>query len=458
MSNEFDFKNKSENIAFDLNHRAKLKYNIGKYDVAVKRGRQQFSNLDLAKNRAASIKFKAINELEKYLIEFEAKFTARGGKVIWAQDSKEALKEILQIIKKYGIRKVVKSKSMVSEELEINDFLLSNGVKAIETDLGEYIVQLAGEKPYHIITPAMHKSKQEVALLFNEKFGVDKNASAEEITAFVRKKLRGDFLDADCGITGANFLIADSGAIVLTENEGNAIRSISNKGIHIVVVGIEKILPSLEDLDLFWPLLATHGSGQELTVYNSIVYGPRQDSEDDGPSEMFVVLLDNGRTNLLSKEEQRIALGCIRCGACLNSCPIYKNIGGYTYGTTYTGPIGAVIEPHLNGMENYSHLNFASSLCGKCSEVCPVKIPLHKLLLANRREAVEAGFMPGTWNTGMKFSKVILKRRGLLDFFSSSQKNFMLRYFASNLWGKRRDLPSIAKKSFYTLWKENHYD
>lgn len=458
MSNEFDFKKDCDKIAFDRGHRAKLKFNIGKYDLAVKKGKAQYSNLELAKDRAGLIKYRAVNDLEKYLVEFEAKFTTRGGKVIWAQDAKEALKEIEQIIRKFGIKRVVKSKSMVSEELELNDFLKKKSVNSVETDLGEYIVQLAGEKPYHIITPAMHKNREEIASLFNQKFGLDKEASASEITQFVRERLREEFLSADCGITGANFIVADSGAIALTENEGNAIRSMSNKGVHIVIVGIEKVLPSVDDLDLFWPLLATHGSGQELTVYNSLVYGPRQENEADGPSEMFVILLDNGRTNVLAKEEQRVALACIRCGACLNGCPVYKNIGGYTYGTTYTGPIGAVIEPHLNGIENFSHLSFASSLCGKCTEVCPVRIPLHKLLLANRREAVEAGFMPGNWNTGMKVSKTLLKKRKWLDLLSANQKNFLLKYFAAGLWGKRRELPSIAKKNFYQLWKENKLD
>ena len=251
MSNEFDFKKDCDKITFDRGHRAKLKFNIGKYDLAVKKGKAQYSNLELAKDRAGLIKYRAVNDLEKYLVEFEAKFTTRGGKVIWAQDAKEALKEIEQIIRKFGIKRVVKSKSMVSEELELNDFLKKKSVNSVETDLGEYIVQFAGEKPYHIITPAMHKNREEIALLFNQKFGLDKEASASEITQFVRERLREEFLSADCGITGANFIVADSGAIALTENEGNAIRSLSNKGVHIVIVGIEKVLPSVDDLDLF---------------------------------------------------------------------------------------------------------------------------------------------------------------------------------------------------------------
>ncbi|MEI8201547.1 MAG: LutB/LldF family L-lactate oxidation iron-sulfur protein [Bacteroidota bacterium] len=448
------FKDEAEKIAFDEIHRNKIKFNIGRYDAAVEKGKAQFCDMDLAKDRAGSIKFKVVNELDKYLTEFEMNFSARGGKVIWAKDGEEAVSEVLDILKRNEVKMVVKSKSMTTEEIELNENLEKNHIESVETDLGEYIVQLAGEKPYHIVTPAMHKSKENVAELFNEKFGLPINSTPEEITYFVRKKLKDKFLTADAGITGANFLIADVGAIALTENEGNGFLSMSLPKIHIVIVGIEKIIPSINDLHLFWPLLAQHGTGQKLTVYNSVVLGPRQESEVDGPEEMYVILLDNNRTELLAKKEQRRALSCIRCGACLNVCPIYKNIGGYTYDTTYSGPIGAVITPHLKGFEKYKHLSFASTLCGKCTEVCPVRINLHELLLENRNESVKLKLYDTSEKMVMFAWKKLMLHRKLIDFSSAKIKNIFLGKFFQKQWGSRRDLPKINEQSFHDWWKK----
>ncbi|HIE16310.1 MAG TPA: lactate utilization protein, partial [Bacteroidales bacterium] len=363
------FLKKAEKVAFDLEHRAKIKYNIGKYDIAVKKGKTIFENLDLARNRAGYIKYKVVNDLEKYLIQFENNFLKNGGKIIWAQTEAEAIKEIYKILKDRNVKSIVKSKSMITEEIELNRALEKKKIDVVETDLGEFIVQQAGQKPYHIVTPAMHLSKEDIASLYHEKFNTPEKLNPTELTNYTRGILREKFVKADAGITGANFLIADMGAIALTENEGNGLMSISFPKLHIAIAGIEKIIPRLEDLDLYWPLLSTHGTGQLLTAYNSIISGPQKPGEKDGPEEMFLILLDNGRTNLLSKERQRQALSCIKCGACLNVCPVYKNIGGHTYNTTYSGPIGAVITPHLKDFTKYSHLSFASSLCGKCTTV-----------------------------------------------------------------------------------------
>jgi L-lactate dehydrogenase complex protein LldF len=455
MSDHYqDFIKASEKKAFDKNHRKTINFNISRYDAAVPKGKQQYQNLNLAKERASHLKYKAINDLDKYLVEFEANFITRGGKVVWAQDGDEAIKEILNILKKYDARYVVKSKSMITEEIELNHHLQENKVESLETDLGEYIVQLAGEKPYHIITPVMHKSKEDIAELFHEKFGVPKDATPEQITAFVRRLLRDKFTSADVGITGANFLIADIGGIALTENEGNGVMTVSFPKIQISIVGIEKIIPSLKDLDLFWPLLSTHGTGQNITVYNTILTGPRQENETDGPVEMYVVLLDNGRTELLEQEEQRRALSCIKCGACLNGCPIYKNIGGHAYGTTYSGPIGSVITPYMRGLEEFKHLSFASSLCGKCTEVCPVKINLHELLLYNRNDSVEQGFTTKIDRFVMYVYKKAMMKRWLLEKGSPKIKNYVLRKFFSKPWGPRREIPVINSKSFNRLWRE----
>ena len=242
----------------------------------------------------------------------------------------------------------------------------------------------------------------------------------------------------------------------MSENEGNARLSTSFPKIHIAVVGIEKLIPALTDLDVFWPMLATHGTGQNITVYNTILSGPRKPGETDGPEEMYVVLLDNGRTNLLAQKDQRQALYCIRCGACLNACPVYKNIGGHSYGTTYSGPIGSVITPHTNGMEEFKHLSYASSLCGKCTEVCPVKIDIHKMLLLNRRDAVNEQLVNTKEKWGWSaFTKAMLSRK-LMDFFSGKAKNWMLKTFFNKTWGHYREMPQVAPKSFSQQYKERN--
>ncbi|MDD3875267.1 MAG: lactate utilization protein B [Bacteroidales bacterium] len=440
--------------AFDLQHRNVIKKNISVYEKAFSKGKLQYKNLELAKKRLALTRHKVINEMDKYLVEFEANFSSRGGKIIWANNTKEVIDEIVGILRRYDAKTVVKSKSMITEEIELNEHLEKYGAEVLETDLGEFIVQIAHDKPYHIITPIMHKSKEDVAEIFNKKYGLPIESTPEEITKYVRKLLREKFVKADVGITGANFLIADIGGIALTENEGNGVMSMSFPQVHIVIAGIDKIIASIKDIDLIWPLLSTHGTGQKLTAYNSIVTGPKQDNESNGPVDMYVILVDNGRTELLNHEEQRRAMACIRCGACLNFCPIYKNIGGHAYGTTYSGPIGAVISPHLLGMESYKHLSFSSSLCGRCTEVCPAGINLHELLLFNRRESVKKGFSTSADKLVMfAFNKVLMNRKWM-EFGNAGIKNFFMNKFISKYWGPRRDLPKLKPKSFNKLWKE----
>lgn len=444
------FLQKSEDIAFDLKHRATIRFNMAKYDAAVEKGKKRYADLELAKTRASYFKSQAVNHLYDYLLQFEKNITANGASVIWAENEDEAVAEIKRILVENGAKTVVKSKSMTTEEIELNDHLQEIGVESLETDLGEYIVQLAGEKPYHIVTPCMHKSRRDIAELFTEKFNTPEGSEPEYLTAFVRKKLREKFTQADVGITGANFLVADVGGIAVTENEGNALMSVSFPKIHIVLAGIEKVLPRLQDLGLMWPLLATHGTGQQISVYNSLITGPKKDGETDGPEMMFVILLDNKRTKLFDNDEQYPALKCIRCGACLNACPIYRNIGGYTYDSTYSGPIGSVITPFFKGLKAYNHLSSACSVCGKCTEVCPVKIPLHHMLLVNRRDAVKAGgdFI---WNSGMKSYEFVLSKRSRMDLFSGKTKN-TFALLGANALGKRKQLPRLADQSFSKLW------
>jgi L-lactate dehydrogenase complex protein LldF len=446
---------KSTVKAADKEHRRKINFNIGKYNAVVPQGKLQFSDVHLAREKAKNIKWKAIETLDKQLETFEAIITKRGAKVIWAEDAQQALDAIKKICDEKNCKTLVKSKSMVTEEIHLNAFLEKNGIESVETDLGEYIQQLDGEPPYHIVTPAMHKSKEDVAKLFAEKLGTDPKATPEELTLTARRILRDKYVQAEVGVTGANFIISDIGGIAITENEGNARLSCSMPETHIVVVGIEKMIPSMTDLALFWPLLSTFGTGQRVTVYNTIVTGPRQAGEKDGPQDMYVILLDNGRTNILANEKQRESLYCIRCGACLNACPVYKNIGGHTYNTPYSGPIGSVITPHLKDMGDWKHLSYASSLCGNCTEVCAVKINLHELLLENRHEAVEEGYSSFSEKMAWKMWKQGMLRRKWMNMAGGATKNWVVNSLVKG-WKEHRGKMEFPKKSFNQLWKEKY--
>ncbi len=449
------FDQKSSAKAVDLDHRKKINFNIGKYNAVVPKGKLQFTDLARVRELAKNKKWEAIEHLDLHLTQFENQITKRGAKVFWAEDSEQALSFIGEICKEKSCKSLVKSKSMATEEIHLNAYLESIGVESVETDLGEYIQQLDGEAPYHIVTPAMHKSKEDVAKLFAEKLGTDINMTPEELTLVARKNLREKYTQAEIGVTGANFIISDIGAIAVTENEGNARLSAAWPKTHIVIVGIEKVIPSINDLGLFWPLLSTFGTGQQVTVYNSIISGPKKEEETDGPEEMYVILLDNGRTELLANAKSREALYCIRCGACLNACPVYKNIGGHAYETTYSGPIGSVITPHLRGMHDYKHLSYASSLCGNCTEVCPVKINLHELLLDNRREAVIEGESSFAEKFAWKMWKQASLSRTLMNQGNAPIKNWVINKMFKG-WSDKRAPLEFPKKTFNQLWKEQH--
>lgn len=438
----------AEKIAHDLSHRKTIQFNMGKYHAAVNAGKSRYLNLEKTRERAALIKKEALQSLPDYLELFEKNHTANGGTVLWARSADDAIAHIIDILRKHDVSSVVKSKSMTTEEIEINEHLKKNNIESIETDLGEYIVQLAGEKPYHIVTPAMHKSKNDIADLFHEKFNTSKQLTAEELTSVAREKLRHKFIHAGAGITGANFIVPDIGGIAVTENEGNAIMSTSFPKIHIAIAGIEKVIPSYKDLALLWPHLSQHGTGQAITVYNTIFTGPKKENESKGPEKMYVILLDNGRTNLYSEPEIDISLTCIRCGACLNVCPIYTNIGGYTYNTTYQGPIGTVITPHLRDFDSYVHLNSACSVCGRCTEICPVKIPLHELILKNRQLAVTRKKVSFFEKNLMSLFTYAASKSSRMDMVSGNLKNSLFSLSGKRVWGDKRRFPKFAKKSF----------
>jgi L-lactate dehydrogenase complex protein LldF len=448
------FHAESEKVAFNRDHRRILNHNIGQYDKAVARGRHYFSDLDNAREQASKVKEYCLQEFEQLLVKFEKNARGNGAEVEWASTAEDVLKVIGRIVASEDVRTVVKMKSMISEEIHLNSFLEKNRVESFETDLGEFIVQLAGERPYHILTPAMHKSKESVAELFTEKYGLEPGSKPEIITAFVRKFLREKFMNAQLGITGANFLIAETGSVCLTENEGNGMMTFSWPKTLVVIAGIERMLPELTDLDLFWPLLAVHGTGQYVTAYNSILSGPSKETEGDGPTRMVIILYDGGRTKLFRDKDMNPALKCIRCGACLNACPIYKNIGGYTYQTTYTGPIGSVISMYMDASQDAGFLNFASSLCGRCTDVCPVKVPLHNLLLENRRKIVEATDNVGVERFFFNNYRNLMLRRKRLEKVKMKWKNKAMTTVGMKVWGPRREPLVFAKESFSAMWKK----
>jgi L-lactate dehydrogenase complex protein LldF len=427
-------------------------------------GKASFHNWEAARQRCYEIKSEAIGRLDHYLLEFERKIQERGGHVFWAENAEEARQYITALAIARDVHVVTKSKSMVAEEIQLTPALEKIGLKVFETDLGEFIVQLRHEPPYHLVTPAMHLTRSDIATLFKEKLeGVDGD-DPEQLVAAARRALRRAFFSSEMSITGANFLVADAGMVAITTNEGNAELGINLSKIHVVLTGIEKIVARLEDLAILWPVLAAAGSGQPITCYNTLVGGPRAPHETDGPQEFHVVLLDNGRSELLSDVEQREVLNCIRCGACLNVCPIFRTIGGHAYGTTYQGPIGSVLTPHLRGLNEFQHLSYASSLCGACTEVCPVKIDLHRHLLHNRRNAVNAGDRPWPERIGFKvwrWSMMGSGRFGFLSRLALSVLRVMYRLGAEGTvldplrpWTKARAAPDIPRQSFRQMWKK----
>jgi L-lactate dehydrogenase complex protein LldF len=301
----------------------------------------------------------------------------------------------------------------------------------------------------------MHKSIQEIAQLFRERLGVPVTDNAEQLAMIARDHLRKTYVTSDIGVTGANFIIAEEGTLVLTENEGNARLTMSCPAVHVVIVGIEKVLPRLRDLSLFLPLLATSGTGQQITGYNSIIRGPKIPSESDGPGYLYVILLDNGRSELYTRTEFRSALRCIRCGACLNACPVYRTIGGHTYHTTYQGPIGSVITPHLKGLGQWNHLSFASSLCAACSSVCPVDIDIHKLLLENRWQSFQSDKTGYFWNIGLRIWAWMMSHRSRLDLALWFGRPFIKPLKLLMNKNLKRRIPDLPKRTFAKMWEEN---
>ncbi len=422
------------------------------------------------RDRAHALKREVIEHLDFYLGQFADRVERRGGKVHWAATAEEACRTVIAIAQQAGAREIVKAKTMVSEEIELNHALEAAGIQPFETDLGEFIVQLSGDRPAHIVAPAIHKTRYDVSDLFTARLHSAPTDVPEELTAIARKALREKFASAPMGLSGANFAVAETGTVVLIENEGNIRFSTTTPRVHVVLVGIEKLIPRFADLAVFLRLLGRSGTGQKLTVYTSLLTGPRRPGED-GPEELHVVLVDNGRIAMLADPKMREALYCIRCGACLNTCPVYRKIGGHAYGGVYSGPIGALITPQLAGLENARELPFASSLCAACRDVCPVKINIPDLLLHLRAEAQEKfpaqqpKGSPLAERTSMRLWAWAMKRPWVYAWGSRfarwgqrllSRQGWIRKvpaYPASN-WTDGRDMPALARESFHQRWKK----
>jgi len=456
------FKERAVHALNDKNLRVALDLATSQLQVRRTKAFSSLQDAELTRDMARNAKLKILDDLGDNLLKFEKRLQENGVHVHWAAAGEHANAKVVEIAKRRRVKKVVKSKSMLSEEINLNASLMSAGIDVVETDLGEYIVQLAEDRPSHIIVPIIHMTREDVGKVMHERLDVPFSDDPEELAKIARRKLRQDFLEADMGVTGANFGVVETGAICLVTNEGNGRMVTSLPKIHVVLMGIEKLLYTLADLDLFLKLLARSATGQKLTVYTTLIQGPRR-GEEGGPEEVHVILVDNGRSELLGGDLAE-SLACIRCGACLNVCPIYKNIGGHAYGDTYAGPIGSIITPSLRGLADWSELPAASTLCGACRDVCPLRIDIPRMLLKLRQTAAEKLTVPIGIKLAMKGFGAMAAWPGLYRSVAGMGRWFLrrlddngwvkYRFLPIRNWTKVRDLKTPAKKSFQQMWQE----
>ena len=424
---------------------------------------ESLPDADATRKLGRAIRAHTIAHLDQYLEQFEAKAQANGAHVHWARDAAEAQQIVLDIVRRHGARRVAKSKSMVTEEIGLNVALEGAGIEVFETDLGEFIAQQGGDHPSHIIVPVMHLTRQEVGQIFAEKLGVPYTDAIPELNAIARATLREVYLTADIGITGCNFAVAETGSVCLVTNEGNGRMVATLPGVHIALMGMERIVPTLDDLAVMLQLLSRSATGQKLSVYTSIISGPRRPGEPHGPAESHIIILDNGRSRALAGDLAEI-LYCIRCGACLNVCPVYRAIGGHAYGSVYPGPVGSVVSPILGGVPTHAELPHASTLCGACKDICPVHIDLPTLLLRLRRETVRQGRSPGWLWLGMKGYGAAATGAGRFQLAAwlaglvtrLAGQGWLKGSLPGPLraWTRYRHFPAFALKTFQQQWKE----
>jgi len=445
------FKENAKAALADVQLRGALKNATSLFGERRKEAAASLPNWEDLRSQARAIKDEVLLHLDRYLEEFVRNAESRGATVHWARDAAEANTIICGLAIERAARIVVKSKSMTTEETHLNDALEAAGMQVVETDLGEYIIQLADEPPSHIIAPAIHKTRQQIGQLFTAELGMPPTDNVDQMTSTARAKLRDRFAAADVGISGVNFAIAETGTIVIVENEGNIRLTTSLPRLHIAMMGIEKVIPRFNDLDVFLKLLPRSGTGQRLTTYQSFITGTKRASTDEGPEEVHIVLLDNGRSRMLAHPVTRQSLACIRCGACLNACPVYQQVGGHAYGSVYPGPIGAVITPQLMGIQKAAQLPYASSLCGACREVCPVKIDIPQLLLHLRGEiSPRKGSVAE--RLAFKMWARVMTSPSLYKLSSVAGRILQRVMPISRAWTNGRDLRPVESKSFHDLW------
>ena len=443
----------SSALAFDEEHWQKINYSTGCFETNFAKGKENYRNLELEKQRAYTLRNKSLLNTEKLLVDFETHFTENGGKVLWARNADDALTMIFDLIRKEKANAIMRSNSTVLDEIELNGFLERKNIRVVETEVGRFVLQKGQQKSYHPLAPSIHLSKEENNAILTSNFKLKPDSSIKQMVNFVRHEVGVETQDVSICVTGANFLLSDTGGVVLTENEGNILKSTSLAKIHIVVAGIAKVIPNLDDLSVLLPLLSLHSNGQSMAACNSITFGPS--TTGNGPEQMYVILLDNNRSQLLAHETQRKVMSCIHCGACISVCPVYKNIGGYSYGTKHIGPVGTVMAPLMEGLEDFNYLNSACSLCGKCVDICPVKIPLDDLIIENRHLSITEKTGSARYESLVKAMIWHCKTRKKMDsplFF----KKLELKRLLGPLWGEKRPMPEFTAKSFSQQWRERN--
>ena len=448
------FRENAKAALADTQLRGALKHATTLFGERRKEAAASLPNWEALRTEARAIKDEALSHLDRYLDEFARNAESRGAKIHRAHDAAAANAIICKLASDHRARVIVKSKSMTTEETHLNRALEAAGMQVVETDLGEYIIQLADEPPSHIIAPAIHKTRGQIAELFTAELGMPPTDDIERLTATARATLRNRFAAADLGISGVNFAIAETGTIVIIENEGNIRLTTSLPRVHVAVMGIEKVIPRFADLDVFLKLLPRSGTGQRLTTYQSFITGVKRCASDEGPDELHIVLLDNGRSRMLAHPVTRQSLACIRCGACLNACPVYQQVGGHAYGSVYPGPIGAVITPQLMGIQKTAQLPFASSLCGACRDVCPVKIDIPQLLLHLRAE-ISPRQGSAAERLAFKLWAKVMTSPALYRMSSVAGRLLQHVVPISRAWTNGRDLRPIESKSFHDLWSND---
>lgn len=445
------FNQNAKKIAYDDEHYEMMMTRYQQFMQDSENYTDYYSDIELEKERALNIRIKAFKKLDKLLVDFETNFTKNGGKIMWANDDEDAKQMIYSIINQDRIKKIIKTKSSTLEEIGLASYLEMKKIKVVETNIGDFVCHLFNERPYNIQSSALHKTTSQVADLYTEKFEIKENCNARQLTVCTKQILKEDMLNPEALVTGANFLVSNTGTVVLTENEGNILKSSTFAPIHIIVAGIDKLITSIDELSVLLPLSSFYEPNKNISSFYNFINKPITDG--DNVQKLYLILLNNNRTNILSKEKQRTILSCTQCGACSKVCPIYNIVGGHNYDNFHAGPVGSIIYPLKNGMEDSAHFCSLCTSCGRCNEVCPMNISLKDLFLENRKELVkENKSLISERNFLSNLFKKMSSRKNL-DKYGSTFKDMELSFQIKKKWGNKRELPKFAKESFSQYWK-----